>query len=135
MIKHDGIIKNIDNQTIEISIIAMASCASCQIKGVCTSSDVQEKIIKIETTSELSYQIGDKITVEMSEQQGNIAVLWAYVLPLILMILSLIVSSILLSNETLIGLLGIGVLLPYYSILYLLRNKIRNQFNFYIIKN
>ncbi|MCD4746361.1 MAG: SoxR reducing system RseC family protein [Bacteroidales bacterium] len=130
IISHKGIINNIDNNKIYISIISQSACASCHVKGMCSVADMKEKIIEIENTKNNNYKIGDTVTVVMEKSSGTKAVVLGYFIPFIILLISLIVLISITNNEGLSGLISIGILIPYYLILYIFRDKLKKIFVF-----
>jgi sigma-E factor negative regulatory protein RseC len=56
--------------------------------------------------------------------------LYGYLLPFIIVLITLIVSSSLTNNEITAGLLALLVLIPYYITLYFYRNYLKKVFKF-----
>lgn len=133
-IEHEGIVKEISDTTIKVGIISKAACISCQIKGICSPSDVNEKIIEIPKSN---YQVkyGDKINLVLKESLGIKALFIGYLLPFILIILTLILSSKLTNNELIIGISSLLILLPYYLIVYYLKSYLKKIFTYSIKQN
>jgi sigma-E factor negative regulatory protein RseC len=129
-IQHDGIIKQINADSIYVSIVSMATCASCQVKGACSASDMQEKIVEVKKEEGRSYEIGHKVTITIDQSVGTWAVLLGYVFPLILVVTSLIILTSIMVDQGSAGLISIGLLIPYYSILYFTRKFTANKFEF-----
>ncbi len=129
-IQHDGIIKQINDNSIYVSIVSMATCASCQVKGACTASDMQEKIVEVKKEEGRNYELGSKVTILIDQSVGTWAVLLAYVFPLILVVVSLIILTSIMADQGNAGLISIGLLIPYYSILYFSRKLAANKFEF-----
>ncbi len=132
LIKHDAVIKEIGEDSIKVTILSKASCASCQLKGICTASEIQEKEIKVKKplTGLEKYEIGEQVNVVMTESLGLKALFLGYVLPFIVLMTVLIVSYSYTHNEPLSGLLALASLGPYYFILYMLRKKFEREFSF-----
>jgi positive regulator of sigma E activity len=132
-IEHKGCIESIEDNKINVSILAMSGCASCHAKGVCTASDMEEKIIEvIDFTNQ--YQIGEEVSVVLRQSLGFRALFLGYVLPFILVFFILIVLTAVTNNEAISGIGALLVLVPYYITLFLLKNKIRKKFTFIINK-
>jgi len=129
-IQHDGIIQQINSDSIFVSIVSMASCASCQVKGVCSASDTQEKIVEVKKETDRTYEIGDKVTIVIDQSVGTWAVLLGYVFPLILVVAALITLTSIMDDQGSAGLISIGLLIPYYTGLYLSRKYTANKFEF-----
>ncbi|NOQ27654.1 MAG: Fis family transcriptional regulator [Bacteroidales bacterium] len=132
-IEHKGRIETIDGNNINVSILAMSGCASCHAKGVCTASDMQEKIVEVYDITN-QYQVGEEVNVVLKQSLGFRALFLGYVLPFLLVFFILIVLTLITNNEAISGIGALSVLVPYYIILYILRNKIRKKFTFIINK-
>ncbi len=131
LIKHKAYVKNISSDGLWVSIINESACASCHVKGACTVSDYQEKDIEITSYSK-TYQIGQEVTVLFKETNGFKALFFGYILPLIVLLSTLIVSLIVSENEALSGILSLLILIPYYITLYFFRAHLKKIFNFEI---
>ncbi|MCG8412309.1 MAG: SoxR reducing system RseC family protein [Bacteroidales bacterium] len=132
-IEHKGRVDSINGNKIRVSFIAMSSCASCHAKGVCTVADMQEKSIDLYDYTN-QYQVGEEVNIVLKQSLGFRALFLGYVLPFILVLLFLIVLTIITNSEVISGLGALSSLVPYYLILYLLRDKIRKKFTFTIRK-
>ena len=131
-IKHPGVITSIDSSKIKVNITTYSACSSCGAKGICSISDVKEKIVEVPKTGDFS--IGQEVQVILHQTQGFKALYLGYVLPFIVVLITLIITSSLTRNEVLSGLISLGTLAPYYLILYYYKEKIRNKFTFAIRK-
>jgi sigma-E factor negative regulatory protein RseC len=132
-IEHKGRIDSIDHNKINVNFIALSGCASCHAKGVCTVADMQEKSVEvIDYTNQ--YQVGEEVNVTLRQALGFRALFLGYVLPFILVLILLIALSITTHNEAIAGIGALLVLLPYYVLLFILRDKIRKKFTFTINK-
>lgn len=127
---HEGVIKQVNDQTLFVSIISTATCASCQVKGACSASDMKEKIVEVKKTANKEYQVGEKVNIAIDQSVGTWAVLIGYVFPLIVVVTALIILTNIMDNEGYAGLLSIGLLIPYYGILYLTRKITADSFEF-----
>ncbi len=132
-IQHEGIIQDVSNDTIKIGIISKASCISCQLKGVCSASDVEEKVIEVPNIYK-SYVTGDKVNIILKESLGLKALFLGYLLPFIIVFTTLLLTNIFTKNELTIGLMSIGVLVPYYSILYFIKPYLKKTFTYTLKK-
>ena len=134
-IRHDGIIRNIDNKYYYVSIIARSACASCHARGICNISEIQEEIIEVPRKENKNYKTGDKVEVLMEKTSGAKAVMLGYVIPFIILLITLIVSLSLFKNEGVAGLISIGILIPYYLFLYFIKDRLKKTFVFKIKKH
>ncbi|HAF28566.1 MAG TPA: Fis family transcriptional regulator [Bacteroidales bacterium] len=132
-IEHKGRIESIDGNKINVNFLAMSGCASCHAKGVCSAADMQEKSVEVfDYTNQ--YTMGEEVNVILKQSLGFRALLLGYVLPFILVLFILIVLTAITDNEAIAGLSALSVLVPYYLILFLLKDKIRKKFTFAIHK-
>lgn len=133
-VTHPGFIKSIANGKAEVSIIAKSACASCEISGSCSVSDTTEKIIDVKLPDDSeNYQIGQAVTVKMKQSSGTWAILFGYVFPFVLIVAALIIFTSMNLDQGLAGVLSLSMLLPYYFVLYLLRNFFKKRFDHSII--
>ncbi len=131
-ISHEGIITKIEDCNIEVKILSRSACASCNIKGACNMSEMQEKIITIPAPKDKNLSIGQEVKISMGLGQANRAVIFAYVIPLIILVAMIFILSTLKIEEGLNALISIGTLIPYYLILFLFRNRLKRKFEYEI---
>lgn len=130
-VTHTGIVKTTDSTGITISMIVNSGCASCQIKGSCNMSEQTEKELNIECDSN-SYKVGQMVKVHLQSSQGFLALFLGYIIPLIVLIAVVVITMSITQEEGIAGLVGLASLAPYYLILYLSRNKIKNKFTYVV---
>lgn len=134
MIEHVGIVEKINNNLITIRILQQSACSACHAKGACTAADSKEKLVEVNDFSG-QFRLHERVIVEGKESIGYKAVLWAFVIPLIILITMVVIGSkIWQLGETQAALISILALAPYYLVLYLLRNKMAKSFQFSIKK-
>lgn len=134
LIEHEGIIQKIENNTIFVKITSQSACSECQARGACENNDeFREKIIKVDlhsTSTKQYYRSGNKVTVFISKSTGFKALFWGYLLPFIIMTMLLFITMLIFKNESLAGIIALGVLIPYYFGLYFFRDNLKKQFHF-----
>ena len=131
-ISHEGIITRIDKDNVQIKILSKSACASCNIKGACNMSEMKEKIIDIPRPKDKNLSIGQEVKISMGLGQANSAVIFAYVIPVILLVGMIFILNALKFDEGINALISIGSLVPYYLILYLFRNNLKRKFEYEI---
>ncbi len=132
VIEHQAIIKEINDNNYVAEILSIAGCASCQLKKVCSVSDIKEKSILVQKRNDIDVKIGDSVTIYIAQSKGLKAVFLGYVLPLLLVFCVLAIVFLITKNEGIAGLAALLVLVPYYTILYLLRKDIEKGYKFFI---
>ena len=132
IIKHQGIVENINSSHIKVRIVQTSACAACSAKGHCASADTKEKIIDVTTGDASSYQVGDRVIVFGELSMGMMAVLWAFIIPFCILVISLFVFMAIWSDELLSALCSLALLIPYYYILWLNKTRMGKKFSFSI---
>jgi len=128
-IRHKGFVKKVLKNSLIITIISESACSTCHAKGACTVADHQDKEIEI-THFTKNYSVGDEIVVIFQESKGFVALLWGYVLPFFLVLLTLVLSLEITQSEFKAGILSLIILIPYYITLYFFRHLLKKVFKF-----
>ena len=131
-VSHDGIITGINGDEVEIKILSKSACVSCNIKGACNMSEMKEKIINVPYPKNKDLSIGQNVNVSMGLGQANKAVIFAYVIPTIILFSMIFILNYFKIEEGINALISIGSLIPYYLILFLFKKKIKRKFEYEI---
>ena len=131
-ISHEGIVTKINDDELEIKILAQSACAACHAKSACGMGEQAETILTVPRPQGREFALNQKVNVKMAVGQGNKAAVLAYLIPIILLLAVLFVCLGLGLNEGLSALLGIAALIPYYIVLYLRRDKLKKKFDYTI---
>ena len=135
-IEHNGIIEHIDGKHIKVRIVQSSACSSCQAKAICSSSESKEKVVDIYVNSSENYAIGEQVNVCASETMGRNAVILAFVIPLIVMIICITLSiRYLMINELMSIAISLIFLALYYCLLSISKKRISKKFSFWIEKH
>jgi sigma-E factor negative regulatory protein RseC len=127
-IEHEGIVKSSDKKSVTVSIISSSACSGCHAEGMCSLSGKEEKIVEVPGI--YSVLPGENVKVLMKQSSGFAAVLLGYVLPLVMVLAVLIILVSASVPELTAGIGSVAVLVPYYLILYLFRNRMNKKFTF-----
>ncbi|MCH4147166.1 MAG: SoxR reducing system RseC family protein [Prevotella sp.] len=130
-IKHRGRIDSIEKGHVKVRIFQTSACSSCRAKGFCNASESKEKVIDV-YNFEGDCHVGDDVTVSADTSVGYFSVMLGFGVPLLLMIAVVFCVSLISENEAFGALMGVGILVPYYFILWLLRDKIGKKISFKI---
>ena len=130
-IKHLGIVESMEGPYVKVRILQVSACSTCSIKGHCNASDMKEKLIDAYNMHNAPLTIGERVMVCGTTSMGMKAVLFAFALPFVILLLSLfIVMSVTEGDEILSAFISLCMLIPYYLILFKQRNKMSNTFSF-----
>ncbi|MDP8211807.1 MAG: SoxR reducing system RseC family protein [Candidatus Zapsychrus exili] len=128
MIEHKGTIKNIENDTIKVFLEENYACSGCAAKKGCSLSENNIKEIDI-IEKDKSYSVGDNVIVLMGQSMGFKAVLLGYIFPFFIVLFILVATLMITDNEVLAATISILATAPYYIGLFLLKDKIKDQFS------
>ena len=131
-VMHTGQVVSMTPQTTTVRIASQSACAQCHAAGLCGLSEYTEKAIEVPTPSSAAYGVGDEVQVVLKATMGLKAVWLAYFLPLVVLLgvtLGLIALGL---SEVVAGLAGLGAVALYYGGLWLLRDRLRNEYVFTI---
>lgn len=130
VIKHKGTVESINGSLVKVKILQTSACVSCSVKGYCSSADSREKLVDVYESGH-SYKPGDEVIIYGATSMGMKAVLIAFVVPFVFLLGALFLTMYLSrDNELLSAVFSLLVLIPYYTILYFFRNKIKKNFSF-----
>lgn len=131
-IKHNGVVDGVEEGCVRVRILQSSACSACKVAAHCNASETKEKIIEVQVADADRYQRGDSVIVVADTAVGFRASLYGYLLPLVLMVVSLVAVLKITQSEGYAAMSALGILIPYYIGLYLLRNKLRNKLSFSI---
>ena len=131
-ITHRGrIIEMTPEQTL-VEIMVSSACSECHAKGLCGMSEEQEKLISLPTDPYATYNVGDEVQVCTKMTMGLKAAWISYVIPLAILMILILSLSMFFESEALVGLASVGGVALYYAVIWLLRDRLNDEFTFYI---
>jgi sigma-E factor negative regulatory protein RseC len=131
-IRHEGRIVEITPEFTTVEILVSSACAACHAKGLCGMSEAEEKVIMVPTDPYAQHKVGDTVTVMTKMSMGMKAVWISYVVPLIILMILILSLSEIFDSQLLCGLASLGGVAVYYFIIWLFRNRLQNEFGFYL---
>ena len=118
--------------SVQVRIVQTSACAACKVAGYCNASESKEKLVDIYHADTRNLKVGDVVTVTASTQVAAQALLLGFGLPFVVLVAVLIAVLLITGNEGAAALSGLGALVPYYAVLFLFRNRIRDKLSFSI---
>jgi positive regulator of sigma E activity len=128
-----GIIESVNANRITVRIDRGSACGHCSAQGLCNLAESTEQIIEVNNSTQL-FAVGEWVQVTMSRSMGNKAILLGYFIPFVLLISTLLILSAYGLPDWTAGLVSLLILIPYFIILYLFRERLRRTFSFSIHK-
>ena len=129
---HTGKVVSMTPKTTTVQIVSQSACSECHAAGLCGLSEYTEKAVEVPTSPSATYGVGDEVQVVLKASMGFKAVWIAYFLPLVVLLaitLGLIALGV---PEVVSGLAGLGAVALYYLVVWLLRDRLRNEYVFTI---
>lgn len=131
-ISHKGTVKSIAGSTATVEIQVSSACATCKATSFCGSSESGSRSIEAHIGPEQNVSVGDEVRVLMTQVMGTKAIVIGYVIPSVVVLAGLFVLIGVGINEGIAALASLVLLTAYYFVLYLLRDKLKKEFNFRI---
>ena len=131
-VAHKGKIVSITPQFTTVEIISQSACSSCHAAGLCGMSEYTKKAIEVPTRSWDSYEVGQEVNVVLKASMGHKAVWIAYAIPLVIMVAVLLGMSAAGAGELLSGAAAIGSVAIWYIVVWLFRERLKNEYIFEI---
>ncbi|MBQ4388108.1 MAG: SoxR reducing system RseC family protein [Prevotella sp.] len=132
-ISHSGVVDSVEGDCVKVRIVQTSACAACKVAGYCNAAESKEKIVDVfcgDTAK--NYNVGQPVTVSTSGSVAARALLWGFGMPFLVLVTVLFVVLQLTHSEGLAAVSAILALLPYYGLLWLLRDRMREQLSFAI---
>ena len=134
MKQHTGHIIAINGNSVIVKVLQLSACAHCEGKKFCTLAESKEKEIKISVEDPSIYSIGEEVQIIAQKKQMFTAVIWAYVLPLVLLFAGVGLGSVLEFTEVHSALLGLLAVAVYYVFLFAINKILSKSLEFKISK-
>ena len=131
-ISHKGKVIRITPETTTVSILQHGACSECHAAGLCGMSDIAEKAVEVATDPYANYRVGDEVEVLLKASMGMKAVWLAYFIPLLVLLAVVLLLSALHVGEVATGISALVAVGLYYLLLYLFRDKLKNEYIFTI---
>jgi sigma-E factor negative regulatory protein RseC len=132
-ITHEGIVQEVRDKNVIVSFVSQPACSSCNVKSSCSIAEGEVRNLEVPSAGKL-YKAGEKVHVVLQQSHGFRAVFLGYILPFLIVLISLVILLELTKNEALAGLISISSLVPYYLILWILKGVINESFKFRLLK-
>lgn len=131
-ISHSGVVESVENGCVHVRIVQTSACAACKVAGYCNAAESKEKLIDVYCDNSSAYSVGQSVTVMASRQVAAHALLLGFGLPFLLLVGVLVIVLLVTDNELWAALSGLLALVPYYGVLFLLRDRLRDKLSFWI---
>jgi sigma-E factor negative regulatory protein RseC len=131
---HKGKVVSVSETGIDVKIERNEACSGCKNKTSCQMGKVDEQIISVKTKQKNIYSLGEEVLISMKTSLGLKAVLYAYVLPFLLLLIAFVIAYRFIVSEVLQIIFALIPVFVYYTILYKIRHRMEKTFQVYISK-
>ncbi len=121
-IVHAGVATSVDHGVASVAIEQRSACDECRAKLLCIGG--HERVGTVQAACRDRLAPGDRVRLELAPQVGWFAVTVAFVLPFLLLVTTFFTLEARGLGELGAGLAALGVLLPYYLLVYMQRNRL-----------
>ena len=131
-VSHAGVIDSLQEDRIKVRIVQTSACAACKVASHCNAAESKVKIVDVFGCDTTNYSTGQEVTVWASKDVANKALLLGFGVPFLLLVCVLMIALRLTASEGVAALVALGSLVPYYFVLWLLRDRIQRGISFQI---
>ncbi|GHV66385.1 hypothetical protein FACS1894199_09680 [Bacteroidia bacterium] len=132
-IGHEGIVRELTPQYVEVLITSASACSTCHAKGACGMAEAKEKVI---TATHPNFELtkGAQVMVYTTMNNAMFSVLMAYVIPIVVIVGVLGAVLSFGNSELHAALVALAASIVYFFILYLYRGKLEQRIQFTVEK-
>lgn len=132
-IGHEGIVKNITEQTIDVMIVSRSACAACHAKSMCGIAETVQKTV---TAQRPDFPVlpGEKVMVYASVRNAVYSVVMAYIFPSVILVATIASVTTAGYEEIWAAAVALAILSVYFVGLYFFREKIGKKIKFTVEK-
>lgn len=131
-IRHSGKVVEITPEITRVEIISESACSACHAKGLCSLGESKVKVVEVPTSAWMNLKVGDTVDVLLKTSMGFKAVWLAYAVPLVVLVATLMGLLAAGVGEVFAALGSIALVALYYLVIWLFRNRLRNEYTFKI---
>ncbi len=128
----EGIVRAVNGENVEVEIIVQSACSGCHAKSICMPSDKRNETVTAKNVYGIALGTGDKVQLAMKTSSGNKAVMWAYVLPFVVLMSALFGMYAITRNELLSVIVSLSLVVAYYFALKKRNRKFEKEFQLHI---
>lgn len=131
----EGIVRAIHENSIDVEIIISSACSGCHAKSICMPSDQKQEIISAKSLYGETFEVGEKVELVLSNASANKAVIMAYVIPFLQLMITLVACYLIFHTELISVLVSLASVVIYYIILKKFNKKFDKEFAFFVKKH
>jgi len=127
----EGIVRAVNGDNIEVEITISSACSECHAKSICIPTDQKRETVIAQSLYGEPFEVGDKVQLVIEGFTGTKAVILAYFLPFIVLMIALFGTYALTKSELAGVIVSVVLVIVYYIILKTQNKKIERSIRFY----
>lgn len=128
----EGIVRAIHGDQIEVEITISSACSECHAKSICIPSDHKRETVLAQSLYNEHFEVGDKVQLVLKGSAGGKAVVLAYLLPFLVLMVALFGTYAITKSELAGVIVSVVFVVIYYIILKTQNKKIEQNFQFFV---
>lgn len=128
----EGIVRAVNGDNIEVEIIVSSACSECHAKSICIPTDHRRETVTAQSLYGEQFEHGEKVQLVLKGSAGTKAVVLAYLLPFVVLMVTLFGTYAITKNELAGVIVSIAFVVIYYIILKTQNKKIEQKFQFFV---
>jgi sigma-E factor negative regulatory protein RseC len=128
----EGIVRAIQGDQIEVEITISSACSECHAKSICIPSDHKRETVLAQRLYNEHFEVGDKVQLVLKGSAGGKAVVLAYLLPFLVLMVALFGTYAITKSELAGVIVSVVFVVIYYIILKTQNKKIEQNFQFFV---
>ncbi len=112
-----------DEKRVEAEMMVSSACGNCKAKAVCGGGESQVRQVSAYTDHPEIYKVGDEVTIAIEQIMGFKAIIFSYIVPLVVMLLTLLLTHSR-YGDLIAGLSALGSCAIYFVVLAFFRKRL-----------
>lgn len=126
-IEHKGTVLSVEKGIVRVAIDINEACGSCASRKACAMGQSTTREITVCTDDTERYSVGEKVNVMARQSIGVMAVLLCYVVPLVVLVVTLAVAVVLGCDEGISAAIALCCTAIYYIVLAIFHKRISKK--------
>lgn len=123
-IHRDGVVESVRGNRIAVRVARASACGGCKVSDHCNASQCRNTVVYVYSSAASTYNIGDPVTLSGTTSMAFRSVLIGFGVPLLLLMVAAPLLLAVTGRESIAAVGALATLIPYYIILYFLKDKI-----------
>ena len=133
-IEHDGVVVAVERGMVRVAVEVGEACGSCASRKSCAMGASEQREIDVVTAEAEHYAIGERVVVSAHRTTGIMAVVFCYLLPLVVLCVTIVGATMAGMNEGLAAAAALMATALYYLLLAWQHKNIARKVTFTIDK-